>query len=256
MPTGRRRTANRTVSPSPGPPATTAIRKPLAAGQCRWRAVARSRTRRRHRDLGCRRRWFPARCDGKPPRRRRGGDRSRHRLAPQRPAGERGCRLHRRPRPGKLLSECLRELRAQGRVSLTCALPPSVVDGMQQVCWVDACEGRAPVRKPPLAQPPAAARATVELVSLWLAREYMQTPDICLGHSPGIAASSRGDWPARSAGLAHRLPRLCGARATAFRRCPAAWCLKCGATSAFRAFARTTARRASSLPAMLPTRRH
>jgi len=112
--------------------------------------------------------------------------------------------------PEKLPSEYLRELRQQGWVSLACILPPSVVDGLQQVGCVDAYAGREPVRQPPLAQHPAVTKVTVEPVSLWLTREYMRMRDIRLGHSPGISALPPDDGKREVQGWHTDFPYLWG----------------------------------------------
>ena len=112
--------------------------------------------------------------------------------------------------PEKLPSESLRELRQQGWVSLACILPPSVVDGLQQVGCVDAYEGREAVRKPALAQHPAVTKVTVEPVSLWLTREYMRIRDIRLGHSPNVTALPRDDGKREVQGWHTDFPYLWG----------------------------------------------
>lgn len=112
--------------------------------------------------------------------------------------------------PEKLPSVYLRELKENGWVSLTCVLSPSVVDGLQQVGCVDAYEGREPVRQPPLAQHPAVAKVTAEPISLWLTRQYMHTPDIRLGHSPGISALTRDDGEREVQGWHTDFPYLWG----------------------------------------------
>ncbi len=112
--------------------------------------------------------------------------------------------------PEKLPSEYLATMRCQGWVSLACILSPSVVDGLQQVGCVDAYEGREPVRKTPLAQHPAVAKATVEPVSLWLTRQYMGTGDIRLGHSPGISALTKDDGQREVQGWHNDFPYLWG----------------------------------------------
>ena len=100
--------------------------------------------------------------------------------------------------------------RRTGGVSLTCVLSPSVVDGLQQVGCVDAYEGREPVRQPPLAQHPAVAKVTAEPISLWLTRQYMHTPDVRLGHSPGISALTRDDGEREVQGWHTDFPYLWG----------------------------------------------
>jgi hypothetical protein len=95
--------------------------------------------------------------------------------------------------PERLPSAYLEELRKNGWVVLTCLLSPSVVDGLQRVGCVDAYEERKPERVHHLAQDPAIARSTAEPLSLWLCREYMQTRDIKLGHSPTVSALTTDD---------------------------------------------------------------
>ena len=112
--------------------------------------------------------------------------------------------------PEKLPSQSLQELKENGWVSLTCVLPPAVVDGLQRVGCVDAYEGREPQREPPLVQHPAVAKVTVEPVSLWLTREYMQTRDIRLGHSPGITALAQDDGKRELQGWHTDFPYLWG----------------------------------------------
>lgn len=112
--------------------------------------------------------------------------------------------------PERLPSEYLETLKKEGWVSLTCVMPPSVVDGLQRVGCVDAYADREPVRQPPLAQDPAVAQVTVEPVSLWLCREYMRTRDIRLGHSPGVSALTRDDGKREVQGWHNDFPYLWG----------------------------------------------
>ena len=112
--------------------------------------------------------------------------------------------------PEKLPSAYLRELNEQGWVSLTCVLSPAVVDGLRQVGCVDVYEGRERSREARLAQHPAVAKVTAEPISLWLTREYMCTPDIRLGHSPGISALSRDDGQREVQGWHTDFPYLWG----------------------------------------------
>ena len=112
--------------------------------------------------------------------------------------------------PEKLPSQYLDELNENGWVSLTCVLPPAVTDGLQQVGGVDAYEGRETKRETPLAQHPAVAKVTVEPISLWLTREYMQTRDIRLGHSPGISALTPDDGQREVQGWHTDFPYLWG----------------------------------------------
>ena len=112
--------------------------------------------------------------------------------------------------PEKLPSTYLRELNDQGWVSLTCVLPPAVVDGLQMVGCVDAYAEREPVRAPPLAQHPAVAKVSAEPISLWLTRQYLHTQDIRLGHSPGVNALPRDDGKREVQGWHTDFPYLWG----------------------------------------------
>ena len=112
--------------------------------------------------------------------------------------------------PEKLPTEYLATLNEQGWVSLTCILPDSVVDGLQRVGCVDDYSNRTPVRVTPLAQDPAVAKVSVEPISLWLTREYLQTRDIRLGHSPGVSALTKDDGEREVQGWHTDFPYLWG----------------------------------------------
>ena len=112
--------------------------------------------------------------------------------------------------PEQLPSAYLRTLNEQGWVSLTCVLPPAVVDGLQQVGCVDAYEGRERQRVAPLAQHPAVAQVTAEPVSAWLTRQYLRTPDIRLGHSPNVTALPQDDGQREVQGWHTDFPYLWG----------------------------------------------
>ncbi len=112
--------------------------------------------------------------------------------------------------PEKLPSTYLEELRQEGWVALTSILSPSVVDGLQRVGCVEAYEGQDPAKMPPLAQDRAVTMATVEPVSLWLTREYMQTRDIKLGHPPGVSSLPPDDSKREVQGWHTDFPYLWG----------------------------------------------
>ena len=112
--------------------------------------------------------------------------------------------------PELLPSDYLKTLNKQGWVSLTCILSPRIVDGLQRVGCVDAYADRTPVRMAPLAQDPSVAEVSAEPLSLWLTREYMQTKDIRLGHSPGISALTRDDGTREVQGWHTDFPYLWG----------------------------------------------
>ena len=112
--------------------------------------------------------------------------------------------------PEKLPSAYLRELNEQGWVSLTCVLPPAVVDGLQMVGCVDGYAERERVRVPPLAQHPAVAKVSAEPISLWLTRQYLHTEDIRLGHSPSVNALPKDDGKREVQGWHTDFPYLWG----------------------------------------------
>ena len=112
--------------------------------------------------------------------------------------------------PEFLPSKYLETLKEQGWVGLTCVLSPSVVDGLQKVGCVDKYADRTPVREMPLAQDPAVAKSSVEPISLWLTREYMQMRNIRLGHSPGVGALPPDDGTREVQGWHNDFPYLWG----------------------------------------------
>jgi hypothetical protein len=112
--------------------------------------------------------------------------------------------------PEKLPSEYLQTLRDTGWVALTGILSASILDGLQRVGCVEAYEGTVPARVTPLAQDAAIARVTVEPVSLWLTREYMQTRDIRLGHPPSVSALPPDDGKREVQGWHTDFPYLWG----------------------------------------------
>lgn len=112
--------------------------------------------------------------------------------------------------PEKMPSVYLETLKREGWVALTSILPASVVDGLQRVGCVEAYEGQEPVKVNPIAQDPAVTRATVEPVSLWLARQYMQTRDIKVGHPPGVSSLPPDDGKREVQGWHTDFPYLWG----------------------------------------------
>lgn len=103
--------------------------------------------------------------------------------------------------PEKLPSEYLRSLEDDGWVCLTSILAPEVVDGMRRVACTDEYADRSrDTARGAICQDIAVARAAAEPVSLWLIREYMGTPDICMAHAPGLAVLGRDDGERRVQG--------------------------------------------------------
>ena len=111
--------------------------------------------------------------------------------------------------PERLPSEYLAELREQGWVSLTYILSPSVIDDLQRIGCVDDYENEKPERVNPIVHP-AMTKVTVEPISMWLMREYMQTRDVKLGHPPGVSALTRDDGKREVQGWHTDFPYLWG----------------------------------------------
>ena len=96
--------------------------------------------------------------------------------------------------PEKLPSEYLEFFRKNGWVCLTSILPPDLLEELEKVACTDRFTHLKFERSnDPFSQSSAIARAAAEPVSLWLIREYMQTDDICVAHTPGLAILGRDD---------------------------------------------------------------
>jgi len=96
--------------------------------------------------------------------------------------------------PERLPSEYLTFFREQGWVCLTSVLPPTTLDGLRQVACTDAyAKGRYNRADPAISQHPAVACTAAEPISLWLIRQYMQTDDIRLAHTPAMAVLGQDD---------------------------------------------------------------
>lgn len=96
--------------------------------------------------------------------------------------------------PELLPSEYLRFFEDNGWVCLTCVLSDEIVDGLRKVACTDQYADREPDRsRVAISQDLAVARTAAEPVSLWLIREYMQTRDIAMAHSPAMAVLGRDD---------------------------------------------------------------
>jgi hypothetical protein len=99
--------------------------------------------------------------------------------------------------PAELPSASLEHFRANGWVCLPCVLGKEAVDGLQKASCSGAWSDRELDRRAlPLTQDVAVARASVEPVSLWLIRQYLQTDHIRLGHSPSFAVLDKDDGKA------------------------------------------------------------
>ena len=96
--------------------------------------------------------------------------------------------------PEKLPSEYLRIFEENGWVCLTSVLSDEIVDGLRRVACTDRYADRKPDRSlTAISQHVAVAQTAAEPVSLWLIREYMQTPDIAMAHAPAMAVLSKDD---------------------------------------------------------------
>ena len=96
--------------------------------------------------------------------------------------------------PAERPSEYLDQLQTNGWVCLTNILSDEVVRGLEQTACTDRFKDRKfDGTQPVLCQHPAVAITAAEPISLWLIREYMQVPDIKLGHTPAFAVLRRDD---------------------------------------------------------------
>ena len=96
--------------------------------------------------------------------------------------------------PERLPSEYLAHLKTHGWACLAAILPPDITDSLQRIACTDGYSGRTPDRsRRQICQGSALAKTAVEPVSTWLAREYMQTNDIRLAHSPAIGVMTPDD---------------------------------------------------------------
>lgn len=96
--------------------------------------------------------------------------------------------------PELLPSEYLGHLRTHGWVCLATILAPGITDALQRIACTDHYAHRSPDRsRRQICQGSALAKTAVEPVSVWLARQYMQTDDIRLAHAPGIGVMTPDD---------------------------------------------------------------
>ena len=96
--------------------------------------------------------------------------------------------------PARLPSEYLAHLTENGWVCLASILSPDIVDSLQQIACTDGYSDRVPARSlRQICQGSALAKTAVEPISVWLARQYMQTDDIRLAHPPGIGVMTPDD---------------------------------------------------------------
>ena len=96
--------------------------------------------------------------------------------------------------PEQFPSEYLAHLKTHGWVVLAAVLSPDITDSLQRIACTDGYSERTPDRsRRQICQGGALAKTAVEPVSVWLARQYMQTDDIRLAHSPGIGVMTPDD---------------------------------------------------------------
>lgn len=96
--------------------------------------------------------------------------------------------------PELLPSAYLEHMREHGWACLTSVLDPELVEGLERVACTDRYAHQKYNRSSPqLCQSGVMAQTAAEPVSLWVVRQYMRTPDIKLGHTPGLAVLAPDD---------------------------------------------------------------
>ena len=96
--------------------------------------------------------------------------------------------------PERLPSEYLTDLTENGWICLAAILSPDIVDSLQRIACTDGYSDQSPDRSSrQICQGSALAKTAVEPISVWLARQYMQTDDIRLAHSPGVGVMTPDD---------------------------------------------------------------
>ena len=96
--------------------------------------------------------------------------------------------------PERLPSEYLQHLTENGWVCLAAILSPDIVDSLQRIACTDGYSDQSPDRSQrQICQGSALAKTAVEPISVWLARQYMQTDDIRLAHPPGVGVMTPDD---------------------------------------------------------------
>lgn len=113
--------------------------------------------------------------------------------------------------PAHLPSEYLKSFKQNGWVCLPSIIAPDTIEELERVsCTGRWEEGTYDRRIPPLNQTAAVAKIATEPVSLWLMRQYMQTQEIRLGHSPGFAILPKDDGKRNVQGWHSDFPYLWG----------------------------------------------
>ena len=113
--------------------------------------------------------------------------------------------------PAHLPSEYLESFKQNGWACLPSIIAPDVIEALERVsCTGHWEEGTYDRSIPPLNQTAAVAKIATEPVSLWLMREYMQTQEIRLGHSPSFAILPKDDGKRNVQGWHSDFPYLWG----------------------------------------------
>ena len=113
--------------------------------------------------------------------------------------------------PGHLPSEYLESFRENGWVCLPSIVAPDTLEELERVSCTGRWEAETYERKiPPLNETAAVAKIIAEPISLWLMRQYMHTPEIRLGHSPGFAILAPDDGKRNVQGWHSDFPYLWG----------------------------------------------
>ncbi len=113
--------------------------------------------------------------------------------------------------PAHLPSEYLESFKQNGWACLPSIIALDIVEELERVSgtgrWEDGTYDRS---IPPLNQTAAVAKIATEPVSLWLMRQYMQTQEIRLGHSPSFAILLKDDGKRNVQGWHSDFPYLWG----------------------------------------------
>ena len=113
--------------------------------------------------------------------------------------------------PAHLPSESLESFKQNGWVCLPSVIVPEIVEELERLSCTGRWENETYDRsKAPLNQSSAVAKIATEPVSLWLMRQYMQTHEIRLGHSPSFAILSPDDGKRNVQGWHSDFPYLWG----------------------------------------------
>ena len=124
--------------------------------------------------------------------------------------------------PAHLPSASLESFKKNGWVCLPSIVAPDIIEELERVSCTGRWEAETYERRvPPLNETAAVAKIITEPVSLWLMRQYMKTPEIRLGHSPGFAILAPDDGKRNVQGWHSDFPYLWGiAGSEAINRIP------------------------------------